>query len=316
MKKTLIVFIAGIFTLCSCEKEDNSTAEWERVTSSVMDDKSILSIAFSGTNMFAVVDSYGKGNLYSSTDNGANWTAITQIPYKVISTTIFGNYIFAGTVYGIYRSADNGASWTAVNTGIPFIMYTGLAEYNVHVCGTRLFVQYEGSFYSTTNNGDSWACISNNLDIPIRSITVSENYTIACTWKGIYRSNDNGVNWSAAITDNKYVETLANTSTNVIAGATNGFYYSTDNAANWTKANITDDTYQPWVECFFVSGKNVYAGVQSKGVYYSSDYGISWTTFNVGFDIEKHSKHIITLAVSGSYLYAGTSYDGIWRRPI
>lgn len=315
MKKLWLYIIVGLCLLSSCEKDEKSLVGWEKVSSSTMDNAAIHSLAFSGNYMFAVMYSYSKGNLYKSADNGKNWTAVDQIPYKVISVSVFGNYIFAGTSKGIYRSADNGVSWTAVNTGLPFSF--AIQEYTSFISDASLFANCGGIIYYTINSGESWISVTENLGTsPVDAFAISDNYIIAATWRGIHRSADNGISWSAPNTENKSIETFAISSNNVVAGASNGFYYSSDNGENWTKAKVSDNYQSPWIECFVNSGKNIYAGAQANGMYYSSDNGMSWSKINDGFETNKRSISIYSLAINGNYIYAGSNGDGLWRRKI
>jgi photosystem II stability/assembly factor-like uncharacterized protein len=308
--------LAGFCFFCSCQKDDNAIVGWEKVASSLMDNKSILSLAVSDNSMLAVASSYSKGNLYKSADNGTSWTPVAQIPYTVTSVAVLGNYIFAGTSKGIYRSADNGVSWTAVNSGLP-LLGGNLQESSPFVCNNRLFIKYNGNIYYTTDNGDRWTSATVNLNTtPVDAFTISRTFIIAATWNGVYHTTDNGINWSTAITNNKNIKNFALSSENIVAGASNGFYYSSDNGKNWSKAKVSDDFQSPWVECFVNSGKNIYAGTQVNGMYYSSDNGLSWMKFNNGFEIIKRNISIKSLIINGSYIYAGSNGDGIWRRKI
>jgi hypothetical protein len=47
-------------------------------------------------------------------------------------------------------------------------------------------------------------------------------------------------------------------------------------------------------------------------VYLSTNYGASWTPINEGLA----NSNVGTLTVGGTYLFAGTSGDGCWRRPL
>jgi hypothetical protein len=56
----------------------------------------------------------------------------------------------------------------------------------------------------------------------------------------------------------------------------------------------------------------VFAGTKGSGVFVTGDNGAIWTSANPGLP----SKDILSLVVSGSFLYAGTRGTGVWRRPL
>ena len=72
-------------------------------------------------------------------------------------------------------------------------------------------------------------------------------------------------------------------------------------------------------------GTNIFAGTDSGNVFLSTDKGESWTsagTVNIG----DCSYGVLSLAINGAYLFAGTGFkftgielyygNGVWRRPL
>jgi hypothetical protein len=117
---------------------------------------------------------------------------------------------------------------------------------------------------------------------------------------GVFKSTDNGVNWSAVNSglSNPNVNALAVLGTNLFAGTYGGgVFLSTNNGANWTSAGLLNQ----YVQSFAVSGTNLFAGTNNGGVFLTTNNGISWTT--VGLT----TLYINALAVSGTNLFAGTN---------
>jgi len=52
--------------------------------------------------------------------------------------------------------------------------------------------------------------------------------------------------------------------------------------------------------------------MDAHGVYISKDDGLNWTSVNTGL----LDQNVKSLFVKDSYLYAGTQFSGVWRRPI
>ena len=112
------------------------------------------------------------------------------------------------------------------------------------------------------------------------------------------------------------VNALALSGTNLFAGtAWNGVYLSTNDGTSWTSVNtgLTDTS----VNALVISpngaiGTNLFAGTDGGGVFLLTNNGASWTAVNSGLT----NMAVNALAVTETYLFAGTSYGGVWRRPL
>jgi photosystem II stability/assembly factor-like uncharacterized protein len=76
-------------------------------------------------------------------------------------------------------------------------------------------------------------------------------------------------------------------------------FYSSLNA-QWVQTN---GPYIGPIECFAVSGTNLFAGTGGSGVFRSTNNGLSWTAESIGLT----NSNVNALAVSGTNLFAGTS---------
>jgi len=100
---------------------------------------------------------------------------------------------------------------------------------NIIWAGTAI----DGVFLST-DYGDSWS-LKNPLttDDVVLSIAASGQNIFCCTNNGLYRSTDNGINWSDIdVKSNKYISSLKISGNNIFAGTPLGLYCSTDNGNN------------------------------------------------------------------------------------
>ena len=120
---------------------------------------------------------------------------------------------------------------------------------------------------------------------------------------GVYKSANNGVNWTAIGLENKCVLSLAVSGTNILSGTFDpvtyqgGIFLSTNNGTNWTALN--NGLTNQYVYSFVVSGTNIFAGT-SNGVYLSTNGGSSWTAAGLT------NHYVSSLAVSGINLFAIT----------
>lgn len=100
------------------------------------------------------------------------------------------------------------------------------------------------------------------------------------------------------------IQALAVSGTNVFAATWNSVYRSTDNGNNWTPVNtgLTKIDFQ----AFAVIGSNLFVGTSpsgvelSGGVFLSTNNGTSWTEVNTGLP----SSIVKAFAVSGTNLFA------------
>jgi hypothetical protein len=243
------------------------------------------------------------GEVFSSTDNGRNWSKVSSpdLAFSVLTLSPspkeagWAN-MFAGTDWtGVYLSTDNGMSWTETNTGLTDRHIQAFVVIPDGKGRASLFAgTYGRGVFLSTNDGTNWSPVNNGLPTlrPVRP-----EYYLP-------------------------IGALVATGTNLFAGASSnggysgGVYLSTTNGKNWTPVNNGLPAHIS-VRALAVSGTNVFAGIDSAGVFVSSNNGRRWAAVSDGLPT---NLHINALAVGsngtgGAYLFAGTN-RGIWRRPL
>lgn len=195
----------------------------------------------------------GTSGIYKSSDDANSWQdASNGLPVSTnVLSLLFNpstNEILAGTAYnGIYISSDSGATWVQKNTGIT--NYSGVRIYGLfrHTNGDIYAAGYasSGHIYRSTNGGESWAVISDNIitDKTFYDVKVTSNSNIfAVTWNDglVYRSNDNGITWEDRSQgmptgeNNRRIVVLP--ADVLLVGKTSEGVYRSDNlAVSWTK---------------------------------------------------------------------------------
>src|ERR1035441_2975170 len=80
--------------------------------------------------------------------------------------------------------------------------------------------------------------------------------------------------------------------------------------AQWVQTN---GPYGGAIQCFCVSGANLYAG-NLFGVFLSKDDGASWIAVNNGLPNGLRSTHdVVALASIGTIIFAGAIYGNVFR---
>jgi photosystem II stability/assembly factor-like uncharacterized protein len=226
--------LAGSWTGVFISTDDGST--W-KISNAGLGDTAISSFAVQGTNVYVGT---GRKGVFKSTDYGNNWVpannGMTSANVTQLLITKAG-YLFASTNgSGIY--INNGNSWTSVDSGL-----TSQTVYNLisNTDGSKIFAGTFGSgVFLSTNIGLSWSPVNNGLgNMTVEALGMSNDGLYAGTYSCIYKSTDNGSNWTPhGLLNTTDCTILALDNYIFIATAGNGIYLSTDNGTTWSTVNL------------------------------------------------------------------------------
>jgi photosystem II stability/assembly factor-like uncharacterized protein len=184
--------------------------------------------------------------LFKSTDLGGSWI-LSGLPEWVSELTSNSNGdIFASTISdGIYRSTDAGNNWESVSDP----MQVGNDVYSINVnTNDDIFAGTDAHMFQSTDAGNSWIQIDNGLVVTgvIWSIAFNLSGDVFAGDGGgfftgvgsVYRSIDNGNNWSQTMMTNRSVIAMTTISDSIIyAGTDLGVYVSYDNGNSGEQIN-------------------------------------------------------------------------------
>lgn len=186
-------------------------------------------VYISGSKVFAGFESYLQNSLYSSTNNGNNWT-LNSLPVKRTSSLCANSqYLFAGTLDGakMYRSYNNGDDWQALNVSWDSTAYVVTNDNKIYA-GVYL-PPNNGGLYVSTNNGNNWNVLP--LNQVAWCMAFSGNYLFASTIYfpngGVYYSSNGGASWTKrneGFPSNVSVRAIIVSNNYLIAGTSNGIY--------------------------------------------------------------------------------------------
>ncbi len=139
-------------------------------------------------------------------------------------------------------------------------------------------------------------------------------YLLGLGGGGVYRSTNNGGNWTQIGWTFALVWSLAiNSSGHIFAGHYGGgVYRSTDNGEHWTEINsgLTSLTGKLYVLSLAInSSGHVFAALGEGGVFRSTDNGTNWTEIRNGL---MHIVNVLAINSSGQ-IFAGTKRGGVYR---
>ncbi|HEY5122342.1 MAG TPA: T9SS type A sorting domain-containing protein [Ignavibacteria bacterium] len=202
--------------------------------------------------------------VYRSTNNGLNWRFSGLYSLNVTKLLFSGTSLYAGTFNGIYRSRDNGANWRD--------MSFGLTNDTIHTFAsseTNIFAGTSGGIFRCPINDTIWTPINNGLNsLRIRALAISGTTIFAGTSNaGVFRSVNNGENWTAIGLTNQYVSSIVASGANIFAGTQyeNGVFYSSNKGANWIQINQGFNNAD--VNCLLISGNHIFAGIGNNSVW-------------------------------------------------
>lgn len=158
--------------------------------------------------------------------------------------------------------------------------------------GTR-----EGIWYST-NGGSIWQQRNSgfpfNMPEDIFSLARNGNAVFASSFNNIYRSTDNGNEWTVAYSQSFNIQKLFAANGSIYAAEEGRILRSTDNGSTWEISLINHWTYD-----FAVSGTTVFAGGET-GIMQTTNQGLTWTS------LSGSPMAVSSLLIVGDRLFAGT----------
>lgn len=176
---------------------DSGSIFWHPSKTGLQNDY-ITSLAYNNSNLFCTA-SFSGGGLYTSGDLGTSWNQITLPggAAKASFVTCSGNKVFVSTDKGVFSSTDNGSNWTALDassstqmnilavSGSDLIASDYYNIYTIPLAGGK-WNQITQNFYAT-----AMCAVPRGLFIgarPSYSATDSTEF-------GIYFTNDEGATW-------------------------------------------------------------------------------------------------------------------------
>jgi photosystem II stability/assembly factor-like uncharacterized protein len=260
--------------------------------------------------------------IYRSGDYGLTWfradSGLGLADGSIYSFAFRNTTLYSGTGNGVCRSTDIGSSWTCSKINPNSVLVNVMC-----VSGSSVFAGSIGrGIFRSTDDGATWSAVNAGLtaqvDKTILSMTVSGTDILAGTNGKIFRSIDNGENWTRidsswisgdSALERPGVNALAAHGAIMFAALGEGVFRSTDNGTHWNRVFAGVTSTAAWA--VLIRGSNIFAGMYD-GVFRSSDNGDTWAF--VGEGLPQFATR--ELAANETYLFAGLNNGSVWRRPL
>ncbi len=193
----------------------------------------------------------------TSSDSGATWKEVKQSGFstrRCVADNL--GYLYSGQDDPIQLSTDKGVTWKASQNGTSGNFFDiaafAFAPDGAIYAGNQGITG--GLVYRSSNHGTSWQLVHNESMEDVGAITIHDSTIWIAYSDRLLYSNDNGKNWSTALTT--------------------------------PEAPITT--------ILFTEDNEGYDGRVSQGLFYSGDSGISWSNNEVGIHGSNISKILVS----------------------
>ncbi len=202
-------------------------------------------------------DDEGRANILRSTDFGETWELIgggknfsnkNGLPTGLMLdfTLDFSNnsrLLIVVHERGVFKSEDRGESWISINNGILNNKVISIAQDPSNASILYVGAREPGEIYKSTDYGESWSVINaDDIGNQVNSLNIDgrNNAVYAATNKGIFKSENLGINWIELLEMAESIEILVNprnSSILYVGSRRNGVMKSIDSGLNWVEIN-------------------------------------------------------------------------------
>ncbi len=316
------IMYAGLSSKGLYRSTDNGD-NWQS-TNSIFDRIRVNALAIDTSgNMFAGTDS----GAYNSTDYGDTWIQIneglmyynprTQESYPLTITKLCysqNGYLIASSNGRIFRSENNGESWDYIKSVSTTVTALAVSSNGYIFAATDL-----DSLQYSIDNGENWTTIDVDSNRTILDVAINTmGHIFVCTGKGVFRSTDDGMNWSNALpreqTSLSIGHLLIDSNDHVFAASGDfsisdsgsWIYRSIDNGDNWTLMTRIGTGIKTFA-CNMAG--YLFAGTDWCGIYRSTDNGLNWHYASIGLPFVAARAFAVN---SIGDVYTGISFGGMY----
>jgi photosystem II stability/assembly factor-like uncharacterized protein len=247
----------------------NSGNNWTDYNIGLPDDLDVTCLA-ADKNSYTVYAGTANGIYYTSPTVDV-WTSLNSdiSETKIISLAVNGKTIYAGGYMdGIYKTTDGGQSWIQLITYGRF-KSIAIGPSGVFALQTSTHGKPSSSLNLTTDGGTTWTEVASfSYPNTIQKVITKGNYIFLGNTQGIYRSNDNGLNWiktNNGISDSN-ITALYVYNNKLIAGTQTGKVYSSANNGD-TWLSLSSGLPSRVINCFASNKNYLFTGIDNNSIW-------------------------------------------------
>ena len=299
-------------------RSTNGGVSWNKSMAGFLKGSTVASMISYSTTIFAGTRNDG---IYRTVDNGTSWIKLTSNNDTINYATVQGMCEKDGVIYAgprfhfsstIYKSEDNGITWDRSGSGLPDDL---ISVYGMTTSGENILAATEKGLYYSPDNGKNWK-LTNLFHTDIRDVAAGGNNLVYAIvpGEGIYKSTNNGIDWMLSFPSFVDIINLSAVDNYAYAGTFfEGCYYTTNSGNFWATSggfpiNTSIFATQRVNDELVLSGTSI----EPFWIYASYDNGLSFSSFSDGL---AHRTPVEAFAVNDTFMFAGTDYNGVWRRP-
>jgi photosystem II stability/assembly factor-like uncharacterized protein len=220
-----------------------------------------------------------------------------------------GDDLYAAVGSVIYRLAGGQGSWEPVKKGL-----LGNRIWAMEPSPRGMLVANSYSLHRLSEDRQAWTYLSAFPGLKeVNALYGGDSLVLAASDSAIFRSGDGGKSWSV-IPVGRWVDFFHRHGRYLFAGSYHYLLRSGDEGRTWEKitAGFPAEDRSPQITSMISDGPRLFASVQSNpyvGLYVSSDSGSNWAQLGP----TPPNANIKCMARSGSTLYIGTSFKGVFE---
>lgn len=264
-------------------------------------------------------------SLYKSTDDGLNWSLVTDFNFFGLSdieeigdmfiATTHVSATWPDTMARVFRSDDGGQTWDSLYCAV----YGGDS---IEKLNSKLFMSLDGHLFCSADTGKSWTQLntSDYFTEKIYEVIVSGNLLyVKVEVQQLFRSDDEGLSWTPVLSvdyDDHFFYVDIKDSIIFVGTYEAGCLKSKNNGLSWERVNSGLPESSGFRELSFC--KDFVIGAVSKDLYltvYKMNCNDTiWYNFNDGLNLAQTAS-IHDFECNNDYLFMGSD-SSLWRRPI
>ncbi|MDT0540920.1 BspA family leucine-rich repeat surface protein [Croceitalea sp. P059] len=258
-------------------KSTNNGSSWFPINTGI-ESETFYQIYAENNNIIAA---YANGGITFSNDGGLTWSEgtgpINNTQFS--SFTSFNNKIYGGGS-ALFESSDNGVSWQEII--IPGLGPNGIRS--LHANENKIYAGDDDDIFVFTTDTDVWSKIELNTFATITSIVEFDSQIYLVAANRIYVSDNDFQTFtvlSNPFVELSQNDIYINEDVILTVGI-KGVFKTDDAGLNWYASN--DGLVALNVEALLVDNNDIYLGTSFIGFYFSDDAGLTWELRNNGLN--------------------------------